>query len=93
MFSDSHDTITGCITCNSPCATCTTVLTTDCLSCVNDFYLEGTECTACFIGCDVCSAIDNCTKCNAGYYLVGQDCIKCPWRCATCINGDRCDSC
>lgn len=43
---------------------------TDCTSCLDDFYLVGTECLACDPACNVCddNGTSNCAECNDGYY-------------------------
>lgn len=39
-MSDSYDGEIGCITCNSPCYTCSSTANDDCLSCIEDHYLD-----------------------------------------------------
>lgn len=60
MYSDSLDTVEACITCISPCKTCTKETLTDCNSCITGYYILGTTCDKCPKGCVSCLAPDNC---------------------------------
>jgi hypothetical protein len=65
--------------CTDPCDTCSSVSPTDCLTCNEDFYIDGTECKPCDISCNKCTSLTHCTECNDGYYLDIADCKPCSW--------------
>lgn len=70
------------------------MLPNDCISCIDDYYIDGTECKSCDISCNKCSSLTNCTECNYGYYLDGESCIACPHPCKHCEDGSgRCIDC
>lgn len=94
-YSDGGPTL-GCIICNSPCKTCKSYSTTDCIDCVDTYYIEGSICNPCTLGCKTCPGDpNNCTACIDGYFMKesGTPCIKCPSPCATCFNENYCITC
>lgn len=83
----------GCIVCNSPCFKCRSFSPTDCISCVDQYYIKGKICEPCTPGCKTCpNDPNNCTTCIDGYFMVqsGTPCHKCPSPCATCLNANYC---
>lgn len=59
-MSDSFDPLIGCIVCTEPCLTCSSTSDSDCISCIDDHYLEGTECKDCDPGCNKCTSLTVC---------------------------------
>ncbi|KRX04496.1 Insulin-like growth factor binding protein, N-terminal [Pseudocohnilembus persalinus] len=75
-------TNTNCVSCVSPCATCTGDVNT-CLSCVSGYYYLAAD-QACY------------NPCPDGYGISGSDCLVCDpsYNCATCPNDiTTCTSC
>ena len=67
--------ITLIIACNSPCILCTGPASTQCLTCIDGYYLNGTECKICVSPCSYCSGLNDCLTCVNGYYLNGSTCL------------------
>ncbi|ELP84797.1 protein serine/threonine kinase, putative [Entamoeba invadens IP1] len=75
-----------CTKCGVTCKTCD-IVSTNCLSCYNDSFIENNICITCEEGyCEVgyCLQEDGCTKCKSGYYKNGKRCLKCDTNCLTC---------
>lgn len=67
-----HDNGANCLACPSPCKGCNSESVTDCVSCLDGYWLDGNECPACDEGCVTCINIGNvCESCKDGWYLVG----------------------
>lgn len=61
-----------CIVCTSPCKTCKSISSTDCITCIDKTYLSGTSCLPCGTGCSLCEDnADKCSKCEDTFYLDG----------------------
>jgi len=90
-----------CDSCTPPCSTCTTVAETDCLSCINGYYLISTgpsSCGKCNDPCKLCvTTADTCTSCIPGYYFKvttsSSYCEICKYPCATCFSDTQCVTC
>ncbi|EAR96684.3 leishmanolysin family protein (macronuclear) [Tetrahymena thermophila SB210] len=73
----------SCTICTKPCATCSSINPSSCLSCENSLYLQNNQCVAtcskgyfngpnytcspCLKGCDECSDGNSCKTCNSQY--------------------------
>ena len=75
-----------------PCKTC--LSKTECLSCIDDYFLLFNQCRKCNINCR--NSFDNCRCiiCNKGFYFNNYQCLNCDPNCNTCNNkADYCTSC
>ena len=93
---------TQCPTTIANCFSCDPLKTTNCLKCVDGYFLSGnTTCTPCPAGCPLCSSTSFCFESSPGYYLVPDQngvslgIIKiCNSPCATCkFDPNNCLSC
>jgi len=41
-------------------------------------------CTACPVGCKVCTSAISCSTCTTGFYIAGSSCLACTSNCLTC---------
>ena len=58
--------------CDSTCLTCTS--NSNCNSCVDYYYLNGSTCNSCTSPCKKCSNNTSCISCIDNYYLSGNSC-------------------
>lgn len=97
-----------CILCDSDsnCARCNVTNPSQCLSCLQGYYLQGNTCQPCSEDCSVCISFIFCTVCAPGFVasqsatLSSQSstgfviCFTCQGNCKTCLNSAyTCTSC
>ena len=83
-FTDSDCRIFGCDT-----AFCSG---SSCIKCQDGFYLSGTVCNQCPLGCTSCTGPSMCTACPRGKY--GTTCDHtCRYSCLDCVSGSQCTEC
>lgn len=86
--------------CTPPCRTCSDIGSSNCLSCVDEYYLSGSLCLNCKNGCLECDPSDDtkCTRCKDEFYLETlpdgtTTCEPCVTPCKTCLSKTFCYSC
>ncbi|CAD5111530.1 DgyrCDS833 [Dimorphilus gyrociliatus] len=59
---------------------------TDCKACTEHYYLKGTVCEECSIGCKNCTDATICNACYSNYVLkdTPKECASCPSNCVAC---------
>ncbi len=67
----------GCTDCDLSCDSCFGAGPTQCFSCKEGYYFDGTQCSSCDSSCSRCSGPKNtqCTACASGYLLFDKICI------------------
>jgi len=80
---------TSCVPCVDPCRTCFGESSTECLSCLDNHYMNRDstpECIVCGPSDTKCLTCPEgvCTSCKDGYSLVSQDCLPCRFPCKLC---------
>lgn len=64
------------------------------MSCIDGYFLQGTECILCNKGCKTCrDSGEDCEYCTEGYWLDGTTCKKCGPLCKNCHSTDVCIDC
>ena len=67
------------IQCDTSCLTCSGDGATDCLSCSDGLFLEGSTCKTCDAPCLTCSDRLTCTGCSSDFVLDESFCVStCP---------------
>ena len=62
--------------------------------CSTGYYLDGTDCFQCQIGCIECWEADECVECEAGFYLQENQCVtECSYGYAKVDEGNLCLPC
>jgi proprotein convertase subtilisin/kexin type 5 len=65
----------SCAKCSSNCAYCNSV-SFNCKLCNHKYFLDGNQCKACPLNCQVCSDSKNCLRCDPNYELHQTICRK-----------------
>ncbi|EAR82805.1 glycoside hydrolase family 45 protein (macronuclear) [Tetrahymena thermophila SB210] len=84
--------------CDQSCKTCSTSQdATQCTSCYDGYYLNGSSvgtCSKCPSGCTSCTSNSNCLACTDNYVLISGSCEPCDCPCLSCkTDTSTCTSC
>ena len=80
----------SCSSIHSHCSVCSN--SSDCLECHPPYFLDGTSCSRCEVGCLSCNS-SSCFSCDLGLSLQGGVCQVCPIGCTVCSTSSVCSQC